>query len=449
MCCAPSRKNGRKLMCFCKSGGLQLAARTWTNIGLLHSRNGEMRQAVDSFEKALSSRMATRDTVAMASAHANLALALADAENEEMALEHARLGLDICVSVLDLGSSETIHTLGDDDIPQSSDSQPLLRILAACLLVQGSVYEKLGCECLTSYQAAMLVARHLIAGSESLTENIHDRYAKVLQHELSRTCSTRDDTMFHSKLFHTPKNVKSIPTTALQHEIAAGRTGKTSRRFLVGTELEFDGPRRIKETKNGLPLQSKHLRNVANSCALTLQCAIRCNWARKSFSRQLQILPFYRHQALRIQAAFRGHLARRCARDRVRQMRISSAIFLQACMQRRLQHDALLRWLFHEAESRVVVVPSSHAMQMQTSSPAVTARCLATAAGFSTDAKLTVPLLVRTPVPLVCVRACTHACERDCVPHGCDEAWARTRTVHIHSGGALRGSACRNGVRTR
>ena len=148
-----------------ESGALQLAARTWTNIGLLHSRNGEMHEAVDSFGKALSSRMGTRDTVAVASAHANLALALADTENSETALEHARLGLNICLDVLDLGSSDTIHTLGDDDIPQGNDSQPLLRILAACLLVQGSVQEELGRECLTSYQPAMLVARHLSAGS--------------------------------------------------------------------------------------------------------------------------------------------------------------------------------------------------------------------------------------------------------------------------------------------
>lgn len=398
-----------------ESGALQLAARTWTNIGLLHSRNGEMHEAVDSFGKALSSRMGTRDTVAVASAHANLALALADTENSETALEHARLGLNICLDVLDLGSSDTIHTLGDDDIPQGNDSQPLLRILAACLLVQGSVQEELGRECLTSYQPAMLVARHLSAGSESLAEKIHERYAKILQQELSRTCSTRDDTMFHSKLFLTPKKVKGIPTTALQHEIAAGRTGKTSRRFLVGTELEFYGPRKIKELRTGLPLQSKHLRNVANSCALTLQCAVRCHRARNGFSRWLQLLPFNRHQALRIQAVFRGHLARRCAQARLRQTRVSSAIFLQACMQRRLQHDALLRRLFLEAKSHVVIVPSSHEIHVRTSSPAVTARCLVIAAGFSTNVKLTVSMHVLDDC--VPVRACGRA-------YACVHLWA-------------------------
>lgn len=393
-------------MCVCgfESGALQLAARTWTNIGLLHSRNGDRHEAVHSFAKALSSRMGTRDTVAVASAHANLALALADAEDSETALEHARVGLNICLNVLDMGSCDTIHTLGDHDIPQGNDSQPLLRILAACLLVQGSVQEALGRECLTSYQPAMLVARHLVAGSESLAEKIHERYATVLQQELTRTCSTRDDTMFHSKLFLTPKNSKGIPTTALQLEIAAGRTGKTSRRFLVGTELEFDGPRKIREMRAGLPLKSKHLRNVANSCALTLQCAVRGNWARKGFSRRLQLLPFRRHQALRIQAVFRGHLARRCAQERLRQTRVSSAIFLQACMQRRLQHDALLRRLFLEAESRVLIVPSSHEIHVRTSSPAITARCLVTAAGFSTKAKLTV--FMHAPAGCAPVRAC-------------------------------------------
>lgn len=84
-------------------------------------------------------------------------------------------------------------------------------------------------------------------------------------------------------------------------------------------------------------------------------------------------------------------------------------------MQRRLQHDALLRRLFLEAKSHVVIVPSSHEIHVRTSSPAVTARCLVIAAGFSTNVKLTVSMHVLDDC--VPVRACGRA-------YACVHLWA-------------------------
>ena len=59
----------------------ELAARTWTNAGLLYSYEQKAQEATDSFSKALIFRMGTRDVVALASAHANFALSLIDVNN--------------------------------------------------------------------------------------------------------------------------------------------------------------------------------------------------------------------------------------------------------------------------------------------------------------------------------------------------------------------------------
>ena len=334
--------------------------------------------------------------VALATAHANLALALFDLDEMDQALEHGRLGLEISLDALQLGP---VHTLSSDDIPQGSDSQQLLKTVATSLLVQGSVNERLGRECLTSYRSAMFFARHLVSGSESLSEKIQQAYASALQQELSLACSTRDDTMFHSKLFNTAKVSKNVQSSALQQELAAGRTGKTSRRFLLGAEIEFEGPKQIQSMRNGLPMKSRHLRNLAAACTLTIQCAFRCARARKCFSvRQETVIelyglyasyPHHRQQASKVQRVFRGHLARRLVRSLVQHKQHSSILLLQACLQRRLQHTALVRRLAIEADAHLPVaslnrarwLPPAFPVRMPTS-VAVTARSLIAAVGL-------------------------------------------------------------------
>ena len=214
---------------------VQLAARTWTNAGLLHSHKKEPQGAADCFARALTYRMSSRDLEALASAHANLALAQLDLDQWDTALEQARAGHDVGLSALSLGP---VHTLADHDIPKGSDAQQLLKAVASCLLTIGCVHERAGRECLTSYRGAMFIARHLTAGSESLAEKIQQRYTSALQLELEHACCTRDQTSFHSKLFSAAR--RSVSAASLQHELAAGRTGKVSRKFLLGADVEFE-----------------------------------------------------------------------------------------------------------------------------------------------------------------------------------------------------------------
>jgi len=354
---------------------------------LLQSHNKETQSAVESFGKAFALQRGTRDVAAVASAQANLSLALVDAGLLGPALAHSESCLEICLDVLGLGP---VHTLSDEDIPEESDAQQLLKIMATSLLVEGSVHETQGHECLTAYRGAMLIARHLVAGSESLADKIHQKYTSMLQKELTRACSTEDETMFHSKFFNTEHDVKNIPSTKIQHELAAGRTCKTSRRFLAGTAVEFEGAKTIQGVRNGLPLQSRHLRNLALACTLTLQCAYRCRRARKSLAVQLQLRPFNRHDVLKIQRVFRGHMERRCFR-RIKQGRqASSALFLKACMQRRLQHSALLGRLAIHADVHMCVFSMSQTVDIPASGPVAVARSLVTAVGLRSFSQQTV-----------------------------------------------------------
>ena len=355
---------------------------------------------MESYQKALTLRSGSRDVVALASAHANLALAHMDADTLHLALQHGRAALDMSLDALQLGA---IHTLRDKDIPQGSDAQQLLKTAATALLVQGAVHAEQGRECLTSYQGAKFLARHLVSGSESLAEQIHHTYASALQEELSRACSTRDDTLFHAKVFaHGARDAKSISSTALQQELAAGRTGKTSRRFLLGTQVEFQGPKKLEAMRNGLPMQSRLLRALAAACTLTLQCAFRCHGARRRMARQLVILPSNRHASARVQRVFRGHLARRILHKVFLQQRKSAALLLQSCVQRCIQHLALLRRLAIEADVHVPVAslhrprwlpPVRTTALNPCTSVAVTARTLLAAVGLHTRTGMTQSLL--------------------------------------------------------
>ena len=101
-------------------------------MGLLHSYKKESQEAVKFFEKTLLLRTGTRDFKALATAHANLSLALIDVEELDLALEHGMMSLNICLEALKLGP---IQTLTDDDIPRDMDAQQLLKIMATALLI--------------------------------------------------------------------------------------------------------------------------------------------------------------------------------------------------------------------------------------------------------------------------------------------------------------------------
>lgn len=359
---------------------MQLAARTWTNAGLLHSHKKESQEAADCFARALTFRISSRDLEALASAHANLALAMLDLGHLDTALENANAGHDIGLNALCLGP---VHTLSDHDIPKTSDAQQLLKAVATCLLTMGSVQERMGRDCLTSYQSAMLIARHLVAGSECLAEKIQQKYASVLQLELERACCTRDQTYFHSRMFRTSERTKRVSSASLQHELAAGRTGKVSRKFLLGADVEFEAASKM---QHGGLMQSRHLRNLAFACAMTLQCALRSHLARQRYSQRRKLFPLQTGPAVRVQCVFRGHLGRRHFSNRLHRSRKTSVLCLQAFVQRRLQHDRLIRHLTTRADA---LLPVGSLARPGSTIPrvgsAVRARQLMAAAGLDHD----------------------------------------------------------------
>jgi len=350
---------------------------------LLHSRKKETQEAADSFARALTFRMSCRDLEALASARANLALALLDLDELDAALENAHAGLNIGLNALQLGP---VQTLNDQDIPQGSDAQQLLKAVATCLLSIGSVHERSGRECLTSYQSAMLFARHLVAGSECLASKIQQSYTSVLQLELQRACSTRDDTMFHSKVFKTSTRCQSSSSVWLQQELAAGRTGKVSRKFVLGVDVEFEAAAKMKGLRNGSLMQSRHLRNLAAACTMTLQCAVRSHVARQVCAQRRMRIPLETGPAVKVQRVLRGHVGRCRFRSLLVLSRHSSAVYLQACVQRRLHHDNQLRQLATHADARLPVSALPRPTpEIPFVSSATRARQLTAAAGLEED----------------------------------------------------------------
>ena len=342
----------------------ELAARTWTNAGLLYSYEQKAQEATDSFSKALIFRMGTRDVVALASAHANFALSLIDVNDFHLALQHASTALKISLDALKVGP---IHTLRDVDIPCGGDAHQLLKTAATSLLAQGVVNERLGRECLTAYQNATFVARHIAQGSQGLVQKIQNSYTSALQRELQQASSIQGPSKLHPKVFHTHRNLGDMSTMLLQQELVLRCAGEPSPRFLVGTDVEFEAAHKVNGIADGMPMPSRHLRTLALSCAVTLQSGYRCRLARRALSHQLQLLPPKSATAVSIQKILRGFLGRRFARSLEQRRRHSSLVLLQACIQRRLQHAVLLRRLIMATSPRIGLIRVERASPSSTS----------------------------------------------------------------------------------
>jgi hypothetical protein len=363
-------------------------------MGLLHSHSSQTKEAAESFSKALSFRIGNRDVVALASSHVNLGLALTDLHQFEAALKHTSIALKISLDALQLGP---IHTWVDQHIPQGHEAHHLLKIAATSLLVQGTVYERLGHECMTSYRNAMLVVRKVSHGSGSLAEKIQQSYTAALQHELSQVTFTQDPMLFHSKLFRAETDQNKTTMSVLHQELVATSSGKSSRIFQVGTDVEFSGPAKIDDLRSGLPMQSRHLRVLAEACALTLQCSFRSKRARQKMACQPKLFPWQMTAAVTIQCALRGHLSRRYVVLLSQRRRLSSAMMLQACIQRNLYRAALLRRLasgvnaqWPTASLRCASTPPGQIIVPDPQNPASRARSIVAVAGFKTKAEQTI-----------------------------------------------------------
>lgn len=401
----------------------ELALRTWTNLGSLYERTKDLKKALFFFNKALVLAGERFGLIAVSDLRNRIATAYTQFGEHEAALEHATASANAILAGFGVDSA---LALTEDDIVSSLEhSAEAFKLLADALHIQGTARDRLGLECLSAYERAMFVSKHLGPAHAGAIATMQKSYVAALQKELASNTTPGQTALgmarYAPSLAQTGTSLRLSPLDRTGHAASARSLSASTRSPLRasgfgagymtamdatmrqsqrqveslfasaataagdhgGYSASFDQQAQAQQQQQpeqqghtgsqhqpaygvlALPMHSKHFRHLASASATTIQVVARGHLARGALEwmREQAERKMREKEASVLRRAVLGQQSRRKIQALDTKQRMQAGLYLARCMARCLGRRAKYARLASQASNILIKTHTQAAMR--------------------------------------------------------------------------------------